>query len=162
MDEMQEATTALEVGNRFEEAYRTHGARLWRSVLLFAGDPEVASDAVAEAFAQAIRRGDDVLDPIAWITRAAFRIAAGELQGRRRAAYPMIERSYELPEAARELADALAQLSPKQRAAAVLHFRDGYTLAETARIIGSSPAAVGVHLHRAKARLRSILGDDDG
>jgi RNA polymerase sigma-70 factor (ECF subfamily) len=149
-------------GDRFEAAYRTDGARVWRSVLLFAGDPEVASDAVAEAFAQAIRRGDEILDPIAWVTRAAFRIAAGELQSRRRTDYRIIEEGYELPEPAHELAAALARLSPKQRAAAVLHLRDGYTLAETAEIIGSTTAAVGVHVHRAKARLRTILGDHDG
>ena len=38
---------------------------------MFTGDREVASDAVAEAFAQAIRRGDEVEAPLAWITRAA-------------------------------------------------------------------------------------------
>jgi DNA-directed RNA polymerase specialized sigma24 family protein len=41
----------VEEGLRFEVTYREHGARLWRSVLLYSGDPEVASDAVAEAFA---------------------------------------------------------------------------------------------------------------
>ena len=37
--------------------YREHGARLWRAVLLASGSREVADDAVAEAFAQALRRG---------------------------------------------------------------------------------------------------------
>ena len=44
----------------------------------------------------------------------------------------------------------------------MLHYRDGYTLAETAKIpIGSTTSAVGVHLHRARTRLRDLLGDDD-
>jgi RNA polymerase sigma-70 factor (ECF subfamily) len=59
------------------------------------------------------------------------------------------------------LADALAQLSPRQRAAAVLHFRDGFTQSEIAELIGSTTSAVGVHLYRARARLRELLGDDD-
>ncbi|HJS26677.1 MAG TPA: hypothetical protein VJ913_06090, partial [Actinomycetota bacterium] len=57
---------------------------MWRAVLAFAGDPEVASDAVAEAFAQVLRRGEDVRDPEGWVWRAAFRIASGELKERRK------------------------------------------------------------------------------
>ena len=59
-------------------------------------------------------------------------------------------------EARRRAGGALAET------ACVLHFRDGYTLSETAEIIGSTTAAVGVHLNRAPKRLRNLLGDDDG
>jgi hypothetical protein len=40
-----------------ERLYRSQRGRMWQAVFAFAGDPEVASDAVAEAFAQALRRG---------------------------------------------------------------------------------------------------------
>ncbi|MGH2596491.1 MAG: RNA polymerase sigma factor [Actinomycetota bacterium] len=152
----------VEEGLRFEATYREHGARLWRSVLLYSGDPEVASDAVAEAFAQAIRRGDEVRQPLAWVTRAAFRIAAGELKARRVSDHAIVEASYDMPEPASELIAALEQLSPKQRASAVLHFCDGYTLTEVADMIGSTTSAVSVHLHRARKRLHDLLGEDDG
>lgn len=158
---MQDAEVAVDPLS-VEDVYRVHGAHLWRSLLLYSGDPDVASDAVAEAFAQAIRRGAEIHAPLAWITRAAYRIASGELKARREHVYPIIESSYEMPEPAWKLAAALAELSPKQRAAAVLHFRDGYTLSETAEIIGSTTAAVGVHLNRARKRLRDRLGEDDG
>ena len=72
-------------GVPLERVYREEGDRLWRAVLAFAGDPEVASDAVAEAFAQALRRGEAIRNPKRWVWRAAFRIAAGELAARRRA-----------------------------------------------------------------------------
>ena len=158
---MQDVAVAFEQGLRFEDVYRAHGARLWRSVLLYSGDREVASDAVAEAFAQAIARGVDVVNPVAWVTRAAFRIAAGELKSRGVSRYPVADQPYEMPQPATSLVAALAKLSPKQRAAAVLHFSDGYTLSEVADIIGSTTAAVGVHLNRARKRLRELLGDDD-
>ena len=158
---MHDAAVTVDQGLRFESTYRQHGARLWRSILLYSGDPEISSDAVAEAFAQLIRRGDEVREPVAWVTRAAFRIAAGELKARGRTTYPIVEMSYEMPELTSELAAALARLSAKQRAAAVLHFCDGYTHAEVAKIIGSTTSAVGVHLHRARKRLRDLLGDDD-
>jgi RNA polymerase sigma-70 factor (ECF subfamily) len=154
-------TDAVEQGSRFEALYRLHGSRLLRNILLFAGDRDIANDAVAEAFAQAIRRGDAVRDPLPWITRAAFRIAAGALKDRRRTDYPLAEQTYEIPEPALELVAAFAQLSPKQRASVILHFRDGYTLAEVAEIIGSTPSAVGVHLNRARKRLRDLMGDLD-
>ena len=145
----------------FEGLYLEHGEHLWRGVLMYAGDREIANDAVAEAFAQAIRRGKDLREPLAWITTAAYRIAAGELKAGRARGYPLVEAPYEMPEPALHVAKALAQLSPKQRASALLHFRDGYTLAETARIIGSTTSAVGVHLHRARKRLNDLLEDPD-
>ena len=67
-------------GGELESLYREQGARMWRSVLAFAGDPEVASDAVAEGFAQALRRGHKIRDPERWLWRSIFRIAAGELK----------------------------------------------------------------------------------
>jgi hypothetical protein len=65
-----------------ELVYRDHGARLWRAVFAFAGDRQIADDAIAEAFAQALRRGNELRDPLAWIWRVAFRVAAGELKER--------------------------------------------------------------------------------
>jgi len=155
------ASTAVEQASRFEELYRAQGPRLLRNLLLYSGDREIANDAVAEAFAQAIRRGEAVRDPLAWVTRAAFRIAAGALKERRRTDYPLAEQTYEMPEPAIELVETFARLSPKQRASVILHYRDGYTLAEVADIIGSTTSAVGVHLNRARKRLRDLMGDPD-
>ena len=63
-----------------------------------------------------------------------------------------------------DLVRALGHLSEKQRAAFVLYHYAGYPHAEVARIIGSTTAAVAVHLHRARGRLRDLLreGRDDG
>src|SRR5918999_821860 len=105
-----------------ERLYREHGNRLWWALVAFSGDREIASDAESEAFAQAIRRGDAVRDPLAWIWRTAFRIAAGELHRRANAAARLAEPSYELPEPAGHVTDALRQLPPQQRAAVVLHY----------------------------------------
>jgi DNA-directed RNA polymerase specialized sigma24 family protein len=60
MGDMQDAPVATDPDLSVEAVYREHGAHLWRSLLLYTGDRDVASDAVAEAFAQAIRRGDEV------------------------------------------------------------------------------------------------------
>src|SRR5437762_3012389 len=82
MDGVQDARVSASTGDRIEALYRDEGARLWRSVYAFTGDREVTNDAVAEAFAQALNRGDAIRDPRAWVWKAAFRIAAGELKRR--------------------------------------------------------------------------------
>lgn len=143
-----------------ERVYREHGARLWRSVYAFAGDREVASDAVAEAFTQAMARGEAIDSILPWVWRATFRIAAGELKSRRRHE-PLVEAgTYDLPEPAAEVIAALAKLSPKQRAAVVLHEYAGHPVANVAQILGSTSGAVRVHLSVGRKRLRELLGED--
>jgi RNA polymerase sigma-70 factor (ECF subfamily) len=147
----------VERGELLERLYRAQGSRMWTAVLAFAGDPEVASDAVAETFAQALRRGEAIREPERWLWRTVFRIAAGELKARRREDHFLMEGSYEMEEPARELVVALAKLSEKQRGAVVLHHAAGYPVREVAAILGSTPAAVKVHLLRGRRRLRELL-----
>ena len=142
-----------------ETFYRRDGDRLWWAILAWAGDREVASDSVAEAYAQALHRGDDLHDPGAWIWKVAFRVAAAELQRRRRNV-PLVDGAYEMPEPG-ELFSALARLSDRQRATVVLHYYAGYRLREIAEILGTQKATVGVHLTRGRRRLRQILEEDD-
>ena len=161
MAKVEHAPAGVEHGERLERLYREQGARMWHAVLAFAGDPEVASDAVAEAFAQALRRGDEIREPERWIWRTVFRVAAGDLKTRSRSVPTTIERTYEMEEPARELVAALARLSERQRAAVVLHHAAGYSVREVAAIVGSTPAAVKVHLMRARRRLRELLEEGD-
>jgi RNA polymerase sigma-70 factor (ECF subfamily) len=147
-------------GTDVERLYREQGGRLWRAILLFAGDPDVASDAVAEAFAQVLRRGDAVRSAEAWVWKAAYRVAAGELKRRRDTVNPLPETEYEIPDAPVILSVAMRSLSPMQRAAVALHDYAGYTLREVAGITGSTTSAVGVHVHRGRRRLRKILEEE--
>jgi RNA polymerase sigma-70 factor (ECF subfamily) len=162
---VQDAAVAEQRTRDVERLYREHRDRMWRAVLAWSGDGDVAADAVAEAFAQLLRRGEAVRDPLRWAWRAAFRIAAGDLKERRMtsatAAVP--EQAYEMPEPAHDLVAALKRLSPKQRAAVVLHHYAGYPAKDVARIVGSTSAAVRVHLSAGRRRLRELLteGDDD-
>jgi RNA polymerase sigma-70 factor, ECF subfamily len=117
-----------------ERLYRGQRERMWRAVLAFSGDPEVARDAVAEAFTQALGRGASIRSPERWLWRAVFRIAAGDLKERRRRGADRPEEAYEMDELARDLIGALARLPEKQRAAVVLHHAAGYPAKEIARM----------------------------
>jgi RNA polymerase sigma-70 factor (ECF subfamily) len=147
---------------RVERVYRQEGPRMVRALFAYTRSLEVAEDAVAEAFAQAIRRGDAIDDVSAWAWRSSFRIADRELAARRRVpvgASP--EGSYEMSDAALDVFDALGRLSPKQRAAVLLHHYADLPVREVAHLIGSTSAAVRVHLSAGRRRLRQLLGDDD-
>ncbi len=126
-------------------------------LVAYTGDRDVASDAMAEAFAQALARGDELRSPRRWVWRASFRIAAGELKRRRRDR-PMTEDStYEMPEPPRDLIAALSKLSPRQRGALILRHYAGYSTREVADILGSSAATVRVHLSQGRRRLGRFL-----
>lgn len=149
-------------GEAVERVWREQGARLWRSLVAFGGDTEVASDAMAEAFAQALGRGSALESHDRWIWRAAFRIAAGELKERRRSSYGIEpEVLVDLPEPVVDLVRALRALSPNQRAVAVLSLYADLPAREVAGILGCSQATVRVHLSQARRRLRALLEDTD-
>jgi DNA-directed RNA polymerase specialized sigma24 family protein len=80
----QDVGVTVEPNEAAERAFREQAPRLWRSLLAFTGDPEIANDAIAEAFAQLLGRGDAIEAHDRWVWRAAFRVAAGELKDRRR------------------------------------------------------------------------------
>ena len=59
------------------------------------------------------------------------------------------------------LADSLAQLPPLQREAVTLHHLKGLSLAELARQMGRSEAAVAGLLRRGLKKLRELMGDEE-
>jgi RNA polymerase sigma factor (sigma-70 family) len=145
---------------RLETAYRQHGARLWQAIVLSTGDPDVASEAVAEAFARALRRGDAIRSPEAWVWRVAFRLAWRDLKNRRDHKMGAAQ-TQDFPTETIELRDALLRLPRMQRAAIVLQYLGGYSHREIARALRSTPAAIAVHVHRGRQRLRKELGVRD-
>jgi RNA polymerase sigma-70 factor (ECF subfamily) len=150
-----------------EACYRADADRLWRALYAYAADAELASEAVAEAYAQALRRGDAIRDPAAWTWRAAFRIAAGSLKSRRSAEQgsdPEAAASQGRPDryADPDLAAALRQLPDAQRAAVILFYYADLPVREIAARLGTNGLAVRANLSRGRRRLRTLLGDDDG
>ncbi|MFP3907414.1 MAG: sigma factor-like helix-turn-helix DNA-binding protein [Acidimicrobiales bacterium] len=151
--------------DRLRSTFESQHGRLWRSVLAHTGDPEIASDAVAEAFAQAARRGDGVRDARAWVWRAAFRIAGGQLAARRASAPTdlgavHVASTDTLPDEVVALLDALGRLAVLDRQVVVLSLVGGLSAAEVGDVVNASPGAVRVRLHRARARLREALGGE--
>ncbi len=66
--------------------------------------------------------------------------------------------TFETPEQT-ELYDELMALKEHERAAVYLHYFEGYSVAETAKILGVTPSAVTSRLGRARKHLRNRLED---
>jgi len=144
-----------------EHLWREEGQRLWRAVSAYAGDPEIASDAVAEAFTQALARPAEIREPLPWLWRTAFRIATKELRRRRKRNPVRVADSYEMPDPLVETLRVLQRLPTRQRAAVVLHDYADRPTNEIAEVLGVAPATVRVHLSHGRARLREILKEHD-
>ena len=61
----------------------------------------------------------------------------------------------------RELLAAVMALPPDHRIAVYLHYYEGCTVAEIARVVGAGQSAVRMRLHRARQTLRQQLGGFD-
>jgi len=161
MVEQDASVTAADLKG-LEQVYREQSARLWRALVAYTGNREIADDALAEAFAQAAGRGGALRSPERWVWVAAFRVAAGELKTREpRGGGLEPPASAEASEAV-ELVEALKRLPPKQRAVLVLHYYGDYKSREIALIVGSTAATVRVHLSAGRKQLRALLEVDDG
>jgi len=144
-----------------ERLYREESERLWRAVLGYSGRPDLAADAVAEAFAQALAHDGALRSPANWIWTAAFRIAAGMLK-QLSAPSPVLEPSdVGLPEPVVDLVRSLSLLPERQRLTIVMHDYADRPVKEVASVLGIAPATVYVHLSQGRKRLRELLEDQD-
>jgi RNA polymerase sigma-70 factor, ECF subfamily len=152
-----------------------HRDRLWAIALRVMRNPEDAADALQDAYISAFRRaasfrGDARVTT--WLHRIVVNACLDRLRRiRSRATEPLPEdpdRAAELgiveavdpleaEEQRSEVIRALAQLNSDQRAALVLVDMEGYSVKETAGILGCAPGTVKSRCARGRARLVPLL-----
>jgi len=145
-----------------------HDARLRAHARRLCDDAETARDIVQEAWI-AIARGlahlRDDRAFLAWALRIVTRAAARDLgrkQRRRAAQEGFAEMQPSDAPNTTDLSAAIAALPPAQRAALALYYLEEMSVAEVAVALDIPPGTVKTRLMHARARLRAILGDDDG
>ena len=156
----------------FTEIVRRHRDRMWAVALRTLGDPDEAADAVQDAFISAFRsaggfRGQAQVTT--WLHRIVVNACLDRI--RRNRAHPTCP----LPDvgpgepastldglAEREsglaVDDALRSLPVEQRGAIVLVDVEGYSVAETAQLLGVAEGTVKSRCARGRARLAVLLG----
>lgn len=161
----------------FETFYREHIAMVGRFVARRVDNPHLAADLTADVFLAAIDSAGKYRpssgSPGGWLVGIARHVVAGEYrrQHRSRNAVDRIRgRALLDPDAtdriveridaehdARELYHALAVLPRRDRALLELVAIDGLSVTEAAAVLGVSPGAARVRLHRSRTRLQSHL-----
>ena len=161
------------------------GDRLYSLALRVTRDPDMASDAVQEAFATALQRAADFRGdsaPGTWLHRIVYTKSIDLLRRRGRDAVlpeedalgvasdddrPSRGSAWARPpdeilygqETRAALQKALSGLTPLQRVVFELREMEERATDEVADILGLPAGTVRVHLHRARLRLRGLLGE---
>ena len=150
----------MDEADAFAAFYEVSYASVSRAVRVTLGDPELARNAVDEAYVRAIERWEIVAAadrPAAWVYRVAINWAhSWRRKWSRRPTRPTeaLDRAHEdvLPDV--DLARRLAALPLEQRELLVLRVAFGLSVAETAALLGVAEGTVKSGVHRAKQRLR--------
>jgi RNA polymerase sigma factor (sigma-70 family) len=151
-----------------EDAYALYAAEVYRVVRAIVGDAQTAEDVTHDAFIKALKNlhrldGHRPIRP--WLLTIAMRLALDHR--RRERLWHLLRRSSRIGDSEPEFRgaidtrfdvdDALRTLSPKERAVVVARHYLGMSYQEIAETLAISPSNVGTMLHRAHARLRTIL-----
>jgi len=160
---MGEGVDEMELRRRLEELFRAHAAAV-HAYARRRTDPASADDAVGEVFGIAWRRIGDVPEPaLPWLLACARRVLAnqrrrerrvGALRSRLAANSPPLVSTDEGDGALRVVLDGLRG---RDREILLLTAWEGLGPAEAAVVLGCSPRAAAVRLHRARRRLEAAL-----
>lgn len=82
------AETNRTVRTEVERVWHDRRAKMWRSLTAFAGDPDLASDAVAEAFAQALGKRERALAYEAYDHLVRLDLSTGDVRAITRCRLP--------------------------------------------------------------------------
>jgi RNA polymerase sigma factor (sigma-70 family) len=161
---------------RFRCIYRAEYPRIVGYALRRTRSPEDAADVATETFLTAWRRLDDLSsddEARLWLYAIARRILANHHRGARRSSQLLerlrhqVARSVESfvpePERIDTVRQALIGLREQDREILGLVAWEGLTGQELARVLGCSPNAAKIRLHRARRRLarRIVLEDSE-
>jgi RNA polymerase sigma factor (sigma-70 family) len=162
---------------RFRQLYDAARPQLLKYALRRTSSPEDAADVVAETFAIAWRRLDDVPDEkqgLLWLYVTARNVIANGIRRKRRGS-ELVEQLIcqlssskglwvePLDEEGMVASLLLAGLPEDEREVLMLASWEGLRSAELGRVLGCSPLAARLRLHRARARLVTEMSEfEDG
>ena len=155
---------------RWERLYAEHADRVFAFTVRRVPFEDVP-DIVAETFVVVGRREGDVPeDALPWLYAVARNVIANHrrsaarrqaLRGRLKAAgvpTPEVPAEFEAVESREQVVEALALLPAAEREALLLVAWEDLDPVRGAKVLGCSPGAFSVRVHRAKRRLRESLG----
>jgi len=160
----------LDPKTQFRELYDQEYVPVYRAIRAVVLDSAAAEDLTQETFVRAYRarnRYTPTAPPGAWLRRIGVNLAISYLRRQKLARF-LPARLYVTPDRrdydraeARDVVDkALTALSPKLRAAIVLHYYEGMTREEIADVLGVPAGTVASRIAKAVAIMRRNMGSD--
>lgn len=153
-------------GSDFDEVLGEERRRLYGIAHAILRDASLAEDAVQDALVRAWRSWDSLRDESArpaWLVRITVNQCLNGRRTRLRHLVVALAHSQAAPADTRldgrllDLDRAVVRLSPRQRAALVLHYHHGYSVDECSDLMGCRPGSVRTHIARALAALRKEM-----
>jgi len=151
----------------FHSLYERYSQDVYRFALYLSGDASLADDITQETFVRAWTtpgevRGGTVKAYLLMIARNLYRS-----ERKREARHVVLDESLSDPKPdpaivtsdrleLRDLLRALQSLNETDRAALLMHARDGMPYVEIAAVLGLSIAAIKVRIHRARIKLQRL------
>ncbi len=161
----------LDPKTQFRQLYDQEYASVYRAVRAVVLDSAAAEDLTQETFVRAYRartRYQPTAPPGAWLRRIGVNLAISHLRRQKLARFLPARlyvapdrRDYDRAEARDVVEKALAVLSPKLRAAVVLHYYEGLTREEIADVLGVPAGTVASRIAKAVAIMRRNMGTSD-
>lgn len=151
----------------FEELFYRHHRQLHRLARLTSRSAEDAEDALQEAMVSAHRGAGSFRHDAAvssWLHRIVVNACLDRLRRNKTHLTTALDDIYPVPDRTAQIETAIAvqralmRLPVEQRAAVVAVDMHGYSVADTARLLGVAEGTVKSRCARARARLAAILG----
>lgn len=139
--------------------------RLFRAALAILADRAEAEDAVQDTFLKYLEKRPEFDGPeheSAWLLRVLVNGCKNRLRSAWRRKTVPLDEAFTMAsvEERRELEELMA-LPVKERLVIHLHYYEGYKTAEIARILGEAEGTVRSRMSRARARLRTLLTEEE-
>ncbi len=152
--------------------YERNADMLFRLALSYLQCSADAQDAVQDVFVAYMKQPkpfEDAAHERAWFVRVTINRCLDLLRRKKVRGYvPLDEIAETLAQPddekaslAAEVAEYLARIPEKHRAAVVLHHLEGYSIEETAKLLDISVSAVKMRLTRGREALRSVMQKED-
>jgi RNA polymerase sigma factor (sigma-70 family) len=151
--------TPIDVPAEFAAFYARELDGQVRRAFLLVGSNEVANDVVHDAFVAIYRRWRDIDDPGPYLNRAVLNGCrdVARRRGRDDRVLRRIATDTHDQAVSEVLDDVLRSLPFNHRAAIVLRFYAGLSVAEIADALGARPGSVGPWIDRGLKKMRSAL-----
>src|SRR5438067_5647031 len=160
----------LDPKTQFRQLYAREFHSVYRSIRAVVLDSAAAEDLTQETFVRACRARTPytpTAPPGPWLRRIGVSLASSYLRRQKLARFLPARlyvapdrRDYDRAEARDVVEKALTILSPKLRAAIVLHYYEGLTREEIADVLGVPAGTVASRIAKAVAIMRQTMGSD--